>query len=311
MITNKKTEKICAVSIMQQRNKDIKFIGVPFRSGANREGTQLAPKWLIEHMSLPEEVCSHLQFKTEDTPLSDTEINGVKNYNAVLRMISAVRTEVLTAISNRKKAVIVGGDHSIAIGSITGVLECFPNLGVIWFDAHTDINTEASSPSGNAHGMPLAALMGLCDSEINNNSKRLNPANVFWVGARDVDKGEWEIIKRLGIEDNVYTSEMIHRIDMKVVMNDIRTKLKAQGVEHLHLSFDIDGMDPLIVQATGTPVKMGLNEIGCDTFINELGTGMPLIISLDFVEYNPMMDDNINSTGGWCLRTLKQLIDIL
>ena len=296
---------------MQPRSKNIKFIGVPFRSGANREGAQNAPKWLLEHLPMLEDACSILQFQSEDAPLTDTETCGVKNYDAVLHMVKTVRAEVVSALADYKRVLVMGGDHSIAMGSIAGVLEYCPDVGVIWFDAHTDINTETSSPSGNAHGMPLAALMGLCKSEINYKDKKLNPVNVFWVGARDIDNGEREIIKRLGIEDHVYTSEMVHRIGMKAVMKEIQDRLKANKVGHLHLSFDIDGMDPLIVPATSTPVAMGLSEIECDRFIEELGTGMPQVVSIDFVEYNPMLDDDTHTTGNWCLSVCGKLVNIL
>ena len=296
---------------MQQISKNIEFIGVPFRSGANREGAQFAPKWLIEHLSLSEDVYSILRLQSEDTPLTDTEICGVRNYNAVLRMINATRAKVTSVLFNQKKVVVLGGDHSIAMGSIAAVLENYSNVGVIWFDAHTDINTETSSPSGNAHGMPLAALMKLCKSEINTQGTKLNPSNLYWIGVRDIDEGELNVIKLLGIEDHVYTSEIIHQKGMKTVMKEIGDRLKKNRVEHLHLSFDIDGMDPEIVLATGTPGPNGVNEIEWEEFIYALSSNMLQIDSIDFVEYNPLLDNNMYATGKWCVKTLKQLIEIL
>ena len=193
MIILRSIGKTCVDSIMQQKGKDIAIIGVPFRSGANREGAQYAPKWLREHLKLPMD--NLLRFETEDKPLTDETVAGIKNYNAVLQMRDAVKNEVAAAIEKGNKVVTIGGDHSIAMGSIAGVLSKYPNVGVIWYDAHTDINTEATSPSGNAHGMPLAALMGLCESGVNTKGAKLCPKNVYWVGARDIDKGEWETIK--------------------------------------------------------------------------------------------------------------------
>lgn len=289
---------------MQQRSKDIQIIGVPFRSGANRDGAQYAPKWLMAHIGVPAD--NMLRFSSEDTPLTDETVAGIKNYDAVLQMCDTVKTHVAEAVGNGKKVVTIGGDHSIAMGSIAGVLEKYPNVGVIWFDAHTDINTEATSPSGNAHGMPLAALMGLCKSGINNQDHLLNPKNVYWVGARSIDTGEWETIKRLGIEDHVFTAERVHEIGMEAVMNQIRIFFAESGVEQWHLSFDVDGMDPLIVPATGTPVEMGLNEIDLDVFVEEL-TDMPQLVSLDFVEYNPLIDDVSYTVGKWCVRTIKKI----
>lgn len=294
---------------MQQRSRDITIIGVPFRSGANRDGAQHAPVWLMEQLSLP--LGNLLRFPSENMPLTDAAIIGVKNYDAVLQMRDKVKNEVAVAIVRGNKVVTIGGDHSIAMGSIAGVLEHYPNVGVIWFDAHTDINTEATSPSGNAHGMPLAALMGLCKSEINTQGAKLNPKNVYWVGARDIDDGEWDTIKRLGIEDHVFTAEKVHQIGMEDVMHHIREAFIENGVEQLHLSFDVDGMDPLIVPATGTPVETGLNENECDAFMEELTEDMPQLVSIDFVEYNPNMDDAQHITGKWCAHKLKELINII
>ena len=296
---------------MQQRNNNITYLKVPFRSGCNRDGAQFAPDWLFRAMGITVDNSRVVPFSTEKDSLSDKISNGIMNYDAVLQMIGALREKVENVLDNGNRVVVLGGDHAIAMGSIAGVLERYPNVGVIWFDAHTDINTEATSPSGNAHGMPLAALMGLCKSGINNQDHLLNPNNVYWVGARDIDKGEWETIKRLGIEDHVFTAEKVHQIGMETVMHHIRTAFRDKGIEQLHVSFDIDGMDPLIVPATGTPAKMGLNEIESDEFIDELSEGMPQLVSMDFVEYNPIMDDPQKTTGRWCINTLVKLIDLL
>ena len=292
---------------MQPGNKKITYIGVPFRSGCNREGAQYAPIWLFRQLGITAEESRVVSFPMEKEPLSDMITKGIRNYDAVLQMIEALREEVMNALDHGSQVIVLGGDHSVAIGSISGVLSKCPNVGVIWFDAHTDINTEATSPSGNAHGMPLAALMGLCKSDINNQSYILNPKNVYWVGARDIDPGEWETIKRLGIEDHVFTVENVRQIGMVSVMHHIRTAMKENGVEQLHLSFDVDGMDPLIVPATGTQVKLGLNEIECNTFIDGLSEGMPQLASVDFVEYNPLMDNPKYTTGQWCVNTLSKL----
>ena len=94
---------------------------------------------------------------------------------------------------------------------------------------------------------------------------------------------------------------------MAAVMHQIRSTFQNNGLEQLHLSFDVDGMDPMIVPATGTPVKNGLDEMECDAFIDELSEGMPHLVSIDFVEYNPLMDDSKYTTGRWCANTLSKL----
>lgn len=294
---------------MLLKNNDIVIIGVPFRSGCNREGAQYAPIWLKENALSFQGTLQMLHFPSEDIPLTDVQTYGIRNYNAVCQMKNELKVCVNEAISNEKKVVTIGGDHSIAIGSIAGVLHYYPNLGVIWFDAHLDINTEVTSPSGNAHGMPLAALMGLWKSEINNHGNTLASQNVYWVGARDIDTGEWETIKRLGIESHVFTIEKVHQLGMEGVMHHIRTSLAENGVKQLHLSFDIDGMDPTIAPATGTPVINGLTDVDFNAFVDELSEGMPQLVSMDFVEYNPLMDNEKYSTGEWCTNALAKLMN--
>ena len=297
---------------MIQRNKNIRFIGVPFCSGANREGTQYAPIYLIESMQLNNDMYSMLSIPQKRMSLETFREASVNNYPEVLLMKENLKLEMANVLDTYKNVIVLGGDHSISMGSISGLLEKKPNIGVIWIDAHTDINTETTSPSGNAHGMPLASLMGICNSEINNNDKKLNPKNVFWIGARDIDDGEWENIKKLGIEKNVFTCSMVHQFGMRKIIQNIHKLLIENTIEQLHVSFDIDVMDPSIVTATGTPVLDGLTEQECDILISELfDNKMPHVVSIDFVEYNPLMDNANHQTRLWCLKILKKIQDLL
>lgn len=286
--------------------KNLSIIGVPFESGCDREGAGMAPEWLWRHgaftraNSMPLWVNLHL-------PTNKSPQYGVKNYETILKNCTVLRETVSHEYQKGRNLCIIGGDHSIALGSIAGILEHNPNIAVIWFDAHGDVNTEATSPSANAHGMPVAALLGLCKSGLNDIAEvRLKPENVFWVGARDLDKGEIEIIERLGIMDNVYSTERVHHMGMAAVMEDIKRKMQENNVEALHLSFDIDGMDPSIVWATGTRVENGLMEDDLDAFIEGLGE-LPKMESMDFVEYNPLLDDEEKTTGKWCVKTLMRI----
>ncbi len=287
------------------------YISVPFRSGCNREGAQFAPSRLCELLGLDDTHTQQLRLSSENQPLSDNQCQGVKNYETVLVMANRLRDMVANSMSENHQVVTLGGDHSLALGSIAGVLTHEPNVGIIWFDAHTDINTEASSPSGNAHGMPVAALMGLCQFGLNEVAPvRLKPQNIFWVGARDIDPGEEQILRQLGIYDHVYSTNDVHRLGMKAVMDDIRQRMAAQEIPALHLSFDIDGMDSSIVAATGTKVPNGLTQDDLDTFIQSLSS-LPPMHSMDFVEYNPLMDDEQQTTGKWCKETLEKLCSVL
>jgi len=287
-----------------------KYIGLPFRSGCNREGAQLAPGILCEMMGLEKSDWHFLHFASETQPLTDEQQQQVKNYDSVLEMSRLLRDTVALDMQPARPLVVIGGDHSLALGSIAGILRHTPDVGVIWFDAHGDINTEASSPSANAHGMPVAALMGLCHSELNNIADvRLKPHNIFWVGARDLDEGEVSIIESLGITDHVYSSDFVRKHGMTSVMEDIRQKMIRLNISSLHLSFDIDGMDPSVVQATGTRVPEGLLQRDLDDFIAALPS-LSQLRSMDFVEYNPLMDDAAQTTAHWCVRTLQQLVKV-
>lgn len=285
--------------------RDWEIIEVPFESGSDRRGSGMAPRWLVEQCFGNVE---HVELEVENNAENEVGQCGIKNFDSVLDMSARLRDEVAAWRENGEKVLAIGGDHAIALGSVAGVLEENENVGVIWFDAHGDVNTEATSPSMNAHGMPVAALLGECESRLNDIAwTRLKKENIFWVGARDLDEGEVATIERLGIMDNVYSTERVHAMGMTAVMEDIKRKMVAQGVEALHLSFDVDGMDPSIVWATGTRVANGLLQEDLEAFVEGL-RALPEMKSMDFVEYNPLLDDEERTTGKWCVETLGKLI---
>lgn len=289
--------------------QQLSIICAPFQCGCDRDGGQMAPEWLVRNgiRAVSDDVRRQESTRMPEESLLE---DGVKNLSKVMAQVSVLRDVVARLMADGKRVLTIGGDHSVALGSIAGVLEQDPNVGVIWFDAHGDINTEATSPSANAHGMPVAALMGLCESGLNEIAcVRLKPKNIFWIGARDLDVGEKKTIERLGIADNVYSTERVHAIGMAAVMEDIRRKMMVQGIEAVHLSFDIDGMDPSIVWATGTRVENGLKQEDLETFVEGLRR-LPEMKSMDFVEYNPLMDDEEKRTGKWCVNTIKMLVNI-
>ena len=285
--------------------RDWKIIEVPFESGSDRIGSGVAPRWLTEQCFGK---VGHVKLEVENNVENGKEQHGIKNFESVLDMSARLRDEVASWRETGENVLVVGGDHAIALGSIAGVLEENVNVGVIWFDAHGDVNTEMTSPSMNAHGMPVAALLGECESRLSDIARtRLRKENIFWVGARDLDAGEIATIERLGIADHVYSTECVHEMGMTAVMEDIKRKMEAQGVDAVHLSFDVDGMDPSIVWATGTRVENGLMPEDLDNFIVGLRE-LPEMKSMDFVEYNPLLDNEKRTTGKWCVETLRKLI---
>src|SRR5699024_2223586 len=186
--------------------------------------------------------------------------------------------------------LVLGGDHSIAIGSLAGVSRHYENLGVIWYDAHGDINTPETSPSGNIHGMPLAASLGLGHKKLTSildERPKINPENVVLIGIRDLDEGEKELLRRLKIK--VYTMHEIDRLGMPQVIKETIDYLKKR-TDGVHLSFDLDGINPSEAPGVGTPVIGGVSYRESHLALEMLAEA-DIITSAEFVEVNPMLDD--------------------
>jgi arginase len=192
--------------------------------------------------------------------------------------------------------VILGGDHSVAAGSVSGVAEYYrrqnQKIGLIWIDAHSDLNTPESSPSGNVHGMPLAALLGLGPDSLKNIcgfSPKVFPENTVLIGVRDIDATEKENIKRVGLAE-VYTMRDIDERGMRTVMEEA-LRAAGRGTAGYHVSLDMDWIDPEDAPGVGTPVRGG-------STYREAHLAMEIIadhgrmLSLEVVEVNPVIDEH-------------------
>lgn len=276
---------------------DINLIGVPLFYGCDRKGVEFGPKKLRE-----KNISSVLNKYHNIYDLGDlyvpqvTETAKFENHPKMkyLKPIIEVNTnlahQVYASLSSGSFPLIIGGDHSLGLGSISGVSKYYKNFGVIWVDAHGDINSYLTSPTGNIHGMPLASAMGIGFEELTNlyfHGTKVKPENVFIIGARDLDKGEYDLIEKLNL--NVYSTSRIHEEGISSIIKDILVKLKAQKIENIHLSFDIDCIDSSFVPGTGTPVKDGMTIGEAKTVLKSLGESK-LIKSMDFVELNPKLD---------------------
>lgn len=281
--------------------KNISIIGVPIDLGAGTRGVNLGPE-AIRYAGLQRRL-ENIGYNVEDR--GDIEVrrreavtvegSNLKNKNVILSVNKDLCKEVDTVMSEGKFPVVIGGDHSIAIGTIKGVLQHKPNLGVIWFDAHGDINTPETSPSGNIHGMPVAVLLGLGDEElrsIGGIDTKLKKENVVYIGSRDLDAGEREAMKTLGIK--VFTMYEIDDLGIKAVMAEA-IKIASDGTDGIHVSFDMDVLDPSVAPGTGTKVPggMGYRE---GHFALEMIAKTEKLVSVEFVEVNPLLDRE-NMTG--------------
>lgn len=217
----------------------------------------------------------------------------------ITQVCAALADRVESALEAGHKPVVLGGDHSVAIGTITGISRYWKKrgkrIGVLWVDAHTDVNTPTSSPTGNIHGMPLAVLLGHGPPELVSlagGTPALDARNVCVVGARDVDEGERAFIRETGLR--VYTmSELDERGTAVCVKEAIARCL--DGAVGIHLSFDLDGVDPQDAPGVGTAVPGGLN-LRESHLICEKVAATEKVLGVEMVELNPVID-SANRTG--------------
>jgi len=238
--------------------------------------------------------------------VSTTPGTNLKNLDEVARVNEELCKAVDEAMAEGRFPLVIGGDHSMAIGTIAGVLQHKKNLGIIWIDAHGDMNTGETSPSGNIHGMPLAVSLGMGHdrlTSIGGKENKVDPRNVVLIGCRDLDAGEREVLKNLGI--TVFTMHEIDKWGMTIVMEKA-IEIATDGTDGFHVSFDVDSLDPAYIQGTGTRVPGGL------TF-RESNLGLELIaqtgkmVSAEFVEVNPLID-NRNQTAQAAVTLMGSLL---
>lgn len=294
------------------KNKHISIIGVPTDYGQQRRGVDMGPS-AIRYAGVVERLENlGYEIKDEGDILVSSEMShfdentNLKNLTEVVEVSSQLSDKVQEVLTNKRFPLVLGGDHSIAIGTLAGLATTYKNLGVIWYDAHADLNTPETSPSGNIHGMPLAVSMGLGDErlvQIAGFAPKIKPENIIIIGARSVDPGEREIIKKLGIK--VYSMHEIDRLGMTRIIEDSIAYLKERQVDGVHLSLDLDGLDPLYTPGVGTPVPGGItyreSHLAME-MLEEVG----FITSAEFVEVNPILDER-NKTADVAVALMGSL----
>lgn len=288
-------------------NKRVGILGVPLGFGAGRMGSELGAS-AIRHSMISGKLLNE-QIKGlgyEVTDYGDVEV--VKpNYVAIdganpkyLHEMLATSRNSAASVKNILKQeeipVIIGGDHSIAIGTFSGISSYFQErgeeIGLIWFDAHADINTPDTSPSGNIHGMPLAVLLGFGNEDLVNLegfSPKLNPKYFAHVGARDLDLGEKSEIRRQGLRENFFTMSDIDRRGMIDCVEDA-IQIASQAPAGFAVTFDVDIIDPRFAPGSGTLVRGGITYREAHLALEVIAErgGMR---SFEIVEVNPMLDE--------------------
>ena len=224
---------------------------------------------------------------------------NVRFLKDILNVCTELKNAVTQQLEQGQIPLVLGGDHSQAIGTISGISNFYrkqgKDIGVIWVDAHTDMNTPESTPSGNIHGMPLATLLGHGHPDLlalNGTSPSLKPENIAIIGARDVDSTEIPLVRELGVR--VYTMSEIDRRGASTCFREAVYHV-GQNTAGIHLSFDLDGIDPKDAPGVGTPVPGGLS-LREAHLICELIHQSKTLIGMEIVELNPILDIS-NRTG--------------
>jgi len=283
--------------------RKLAVVGNAFSLGQGKKGTDIGPREMRN--------CDLFNALTQEgwevSDKGDLALDEVPNVENTFQLEDGARAKNLAmvgeacrkihetayqALSENNSALFLGGDHSTAMGTISAVLRKYPDACVIWFDAHADINTPFTSFSGNIHGMPVSFLMGLFDYSSYPNfgwlKPCLNPERIAYVGIRDVDEPEEEILEA----KNIFSIRMkdIATKGMTECIKEVLAKLDPEQNRPIHVSFDIDGVDPKFAPSTGTAVDEGVafdDAVTMLKYINETGR----LVSLDMVEVNPLLGD--------------------
>lgn len=286
-------------------SKKVTLIKAPFNGGQGKLGVETGPDSLIEHGLLNDIQEQGWEYEISE-PLKGTDWNEMRNrednYKNCKRpeMVSTCCEQIYQAATearrNKTFPLTVGGDHSIGMSTILAFINQHPDGGIIWVDAHADINTPSTTDSGNLHGCPVAFAMGLDQqnwppqfSWIQKLKTLVKPSQIAYIGLRDVDKGEKKILRDLGI-----AAFSMYHVDKYGINEVVKRAFKAvnpSGQAPIHVSYDVDGIDPQYVAATGTPVRGGLT-LREGLFIVEELASTGLLAGLDIVEVNPALASN-------------------
>ena len=282
------------------KTSTIAILGVPMDLGAGRRGVDMGPS-AIRVAGIQSRLIE-LGYKVEDcgnvaVQLPENSREGSKRARFLAEITATcerLRDQVATIAGQKKFPVILGGDHSIGAGTVAGMAVHMRSknakLGLIWVDAHADMNTPATSPSGNVHGMPLASILGMGPNSLTKLSglvPMVNPKNTVLVGIRDVDVHERPQVKRSGMR--TFTMRDIDERGMTAVMKDA-IAYASEGTAGIHLSFDMDSLDPSEAPGVGTPVRGGLSYREAHLAMEVAGDSGGLV-SLEIVEVNPVLDE--------------------
>jgi arginase len=283
----------------------IDIAGVPLDLGAGRRGVDMGPSaFRIANINARVSTLGYGVNDQGDVPVPIPEVIGVRNQHAryareIGGVCEALYFKVQASVLSGHFALSLGGDHSLAAGSIAGTASALRRLnrplGLLWIDAHADMNTPESTLSGNVHGMPLACVLGTGPAElveIGGFSPKVDSNRCAVLGLRNLDEREKDIVRQSGV--HAFTMKDIDRRGLASVMDEALAIL-CDGGAALHVSFDMDGIDPSVSPGVGTPVRGGLSYREAH-LVMEMVADSQRLVALDMVEVNPILDHQ-NSTA--------------
>ena len=286
---------------VKEADREVAVIGGTLDLGAGRRGVDMGPS-AIRYAGLEQQLTEKLGVRVSDegnviSPVVETAEVGdasARYLPQILDLCDRLARLVEDAARRGAMPLVLGGDHSVALGSLVGMAKARGSGGVVWVDAHGDVNTPETSPSGNVHGMVLAAALGLAGDAFRRDGWPLpavESGKLALVGVRSLDDGERELLQR--IDAKVFTMSEVDRIGVEPCMREALAH--ASGAAFLHVSLDMDVVDPDYAPGVGTPVRGGLSyreaHLAMET-VAEAG----VLDSLDVVEVNPILDRE-NATG--------------
>jgi arginase len=277
----------------------VSIIGVPMDLGADRRGVDMGPS-ALRYADLNERL-TELGYEFEDLGdlnviIPETQHFGDPQAKYLKEIADAcvhLANMTLSVYEHERTPLVLGGDHSIAVGTVSGMAEAFrrqnKTLGLLWFDAHADMNTPDTSPSGNVHGMPMASILGYGPPELTNIfafSPKVTPANVVMIGIREVDREERELVKRSGVR--VFTMKEIDKRGIGSVMDEALSIL-TRGTDGFSVTLDADFLDPYDSPGVATPVRGGANYREAHLAM-EMVADTKKLASFEITEINPILD---------------------
>ena len=309
-------------------NRQLQFIFNPSELGAGTRGASLGPEAIraaarAQNSTLFSEYPVYTLPNRNDLLDRPTNFPYAKRIDGVLQIFEGIKIQVKEAIDSGMFPLIIAGDHSSAGGTMAGLKLAYPGkrLGVLWIDAHADLHSPYTTPSGNIHGMPIATALGVDQSDLQKNnldlttmqywnqlkSHSLKPADLLYIGVRDVEEEEIHAMKQLNLRN--YTVKELRDRGLQTCIDEISEKLQACDI--VYVSFDVDSMDPSETSyGTGTPVPMGISFDEAKSILTSMSK-LNNLACMELVEVNPCLDNEKNKMAERSFELINSLVKSL